>query len=123
MRGTNRIPNVDEIFKLDDRIRYAQVVSNDGTVLAGGMRKGLESLDPPEFRAARIQQFRASREMTEEWASKYGKFGYSVLVFDNIKLFVFPLDEANTLFVSVASSMRRTTVERVLTDFLESSIL
>lgn len=122
MRETS-IPNVEEIFRLDDRIRYAQVVSSDGRILAGGMRKGLESLDPPEYRATRIQQFCANREMTEEWASKYGKFSYSILVFDNIKLFVFPLDETNTLFVSISSSIRRTTLERVLMDFINSSIV
>jgi len=87
------------------------------------MRAGLESLDPPELRAARIQQFRAKRELVDEWASQYGKYSYSLIVFDKIKLFVFPLDEERTLFVSVASSISRSSFERILGDFLSTSQL
>jgi hypothetical protein len=86
------------------------------------MREGLESLDPPELRAARIQQFRANRDLLDEWARQYGKYNYSVIVFDKIKLFVFPLSEEKSLFVSVASGINRSSVERVLLDFLNSQV-
>jgi hypothetical protein len=112
-----------ELFRLDKRIRYAQIVSSDGQVLEGGMREGLVSLDPPEERATRIQQFRAKRELVDEWSSQYGKYSYSLIVFDKIKLFVFPLDEERTLFVSVASSIGRSSIERLLADFMNNSSL
>ncbi len=116
-------PSISAIFKLDKRIRYAQIVSSDGQVLAGGMREGLESLDPPELRAMRVQQYRANRELVNEWANQYGRYAYSVIVFDKIKLFVFPLDEDKSLFVSVASSISRSSVERTLRDFLNSQLV
>ena len=116
------VPSISEIFGLDKRIRYASIVSTGGQVLAGGMREGLESLDPPELRLRRIQQFRASRELTEDWAEQYGRYSCSVIVFDKIKMFVFPLDDERTLFVSVASNIRRSSIERVLLDFLSSAI-
>src|SRR5487761_1017356 len=112
--------NVSEIFKLDKRIRYAQIVSSDGQALAGGMRGGLESLDPPELRAARIQPCKAKRELVDNWSSQYGRDSYSLIVFDKIKLFVFPMDEGNTLYVSVASSISRSSIERILLDYLNS---
>ena len=87
------------------------------------MREGLESLDPPELRTMRIRQFSQNRELLNEWATQYGKYSYSVIVFDRIKLFVFPLDEENTLFVSVASSITRSSLERILLDFLNSSLV
>lgn len=118
-----KTPQPSEIFKLDKRIRYVQVVSSDGQAISGGMREGLESLDPPELRAPRIQQFKATRQLVEDWAKQYGRFSYSVIVFDNIKLFVFPLDEENTLYVSVASSIARSSIERTLLDFLNSSLV
>ncbi len=118
-----RLPSIHRIFKLDKRIRYAQIVSHDGQVVAGGMREGLESLDPPELRAMRIRQFSENRELLNEWASQYGRYSYSVIVFDRIKLFVFPLDDVNTLFVSVASSITRSSLERTLLDFLRSSLV
>jgi hypothetical protein len=121
--GSSKLPNINEIFKLDKRIRYAQVVSPYGQVLAGGMREGLESLDPPELRAARIQQFKAKRELVDNWSNQYGKYSYSLNVFDKIKLFVFPLDEGNTLYVSVASSISRASIERTLVDFLSSTLV
>ena len=118
------IPRASDIYRLDRRIRYVGVVSSDGQVLEGGMREGRESenLDPPELRFTRVQQFRANRALTEEWAAQYGKYSYSVIVFDKIKLFVFPLDEERTLFVSVASSIKRSSIERILLDFLNSAI-
>ncbi len=73
-------PIVSELFKLDKRIRYAQIVSSDGQILEGGMREGLQSLDPPEERAKRIQQFRAKRELVNEWPDKYGKYSYNLIV-------------------------------------------
>jgi hypothetical protein len=87
------------------------------------MREGLESLDPPELRAARIQQFKAKRELVDNWSNQYGKYSYSLIVFDKIKLFVFPLDEGNTLYVSVASSISRASIERTLVDFLSSTLV
>lgn len=82
------------------------------------MREGLQNLDPPELRAARIQQFKASRELANKWAEQYGKYCYSVIVFDKIKLFVFPIDEEKTLCVSAASNISRSSIERILSDFL-----
>jgi hypothetical protein len=120
---TLKIPNVSDIFKVDKRIRYAQVVSSDGQVIAGGMREGLESLDPPELRAGRIQQFKAARQLVDSWATQYGRYSYGLIVFDKIKLFVFPMDEQNTLYVSVASSISRSSIERILHDFLNSSLV
>jgi hypothetical protein len=122
-KGTSKIPNISDIFKLDKRIRYVQVVSSDGQAIAGGMREGLESLDPPELRAGRIQQFKANRELVDNWAAQYGRYSYSLIVFDKIKLFAFPLDEENTLYVSVASSISRASIERTLLDFLSSNAL
>jgi hypothetical protein len=119
----SKIPDIAEIFKLDKRIRYAQVVSSDGQAISGGMRQGLESLDPPELRAERIQQFKAKRELVDNWANQYGRYSYSLMVFDKIKMFVFPLDEGNTLYVSVASSISRASIERTLLDFLNSSLV
>gem|GEM_PF-752433 len=120
---SSEVPDVQRIFKLDKRIRYAQVVSSDGTIVAGGMREGLESLDPPELRAMRIRQFSQNRELLNEWANQYGRYCYSVIVFDRIKLFVFPLDNEKTLFVSVSSSIRRGSIEGTLLEFLNSTIV
>ncbi len=99
------------------------MVSSDGTIVAGGMREGLESLDPPELRAMRIRQFSQNRELLNEWANQYGRYCYSVIVFDRIKLFVFPLDNEKTLFVSVSSSIRRGSIEGTLLEFLNSTIV
>lgn len=117
------IPNITSIFKVDKRIRYAQIVSSDGQVITGGMREGLESLDPPELRNGRIQQFKAARELLDSWATQYGKYSYGIIVFDKIKLFIFPLDIQHTLYVSVASNISRSSIERVLHDFLASSLV
>jgi hypothetical protein len=122
-RLASGVPDVSKLFALDRRIRYAQVISSDGRILSGGMREGLESLDPPELRTKRVHQFVENRQLISEWADRYGKHSYALFVFDRIKLFVFPLDEDKTLFVSVASSIRRSSVERILADFLSSSIL
>jgi hypothetical protein len=121
--GKWSIPNVTGIFKVDKRIRYAQIVSSDGQVITGGMREGLESLDPPELRNGRIQQFKAARELLDSWATQYGKYSYGIIVFDKIKLFIFPLDMQHTLYVSVASNISRSSIERVLHDFLASSLV
>lgn len=121
--GKWSIPNITGIFKVDKRIRYAQIVSSDGQVITGGMREGLESLDPPELRNGRIQQFKSARELLDSWATQYGKYSYGIIVFDKIKLFIFPLDMQHTLYVSVASNISRSSIERVLHDFLASSLV
>jgi hypothetical protein len=123
MNQTSAAASVSAIFKLDKRIRYAQIVSSDGDVISGGMREGLESLDPPELRTLRVRQFCANRGLIDEWSKQYGRYCYSVIVFDKIKLFVFPLDGERTLYVSVASSIRRSSIERTLLEFLNSALI
>ena len=75
-------------MKFDKRIRFVALVDGNGRILEGGMREGLEPIEPLEktpHLIARLVTF----EKTEELADFFGKPEYSVLVHEKITAMIF----------------------------------
>jgi hypothetical protein len=75
-------------MKFDKRIRFAAVVDGNGRILEGGMREGVEPLEPLEktpHLIARLVTF----EKAEDLADFFGKPEYSILVHEKITAMIF----------------------------------
>jgi hypothetical protein len=75
-------------MKFDKRIRFAALVDLKGRILEGGMREGVEPIEPLEKTPHLIAKLVAF-EKAEDLAEFFGKPEYSVLVHEKITAMIF----------------------------------
>lgn len=71
-----------------------------GTLVAGGMRKGIKPLEPREDRRRLYLEFALRSAMRSEFDEKYGKTIYTMSEREKIKIASFPLGE-NLILISI----------------------
>jgi hypothetical protein len=82
-----------ELFKLDKRIRYAAVMDTEGRIKAGGMRRGVKSLEP-KSEELRLQVYLLSLSgHNDSWTPYYGRVLFSIVRRELITIGVFPIGE------------------------------
>jgi hypothetical protein len=90
----------DRIFALDGSIRFAGIIDKMGNLVAGGMRKGIDPLEPQEERRKLYLEFALRNAMRQDFDSEYGKVIYTLSEREKIKIASFPLKE-NLILVSI----------------------
>lgn len=78
----------NRIMKFDKRIRFAALVDGNGRILEGGMREGVEPLEPLEKTPHLIARL-VTLEKAEDLADFFGKPEYSILVHEKITAMIF----------------------------------
>jgi hypothetical protein len=80
----------DRIFAADRNIRFAGVIDKMGTLVAGGMRKGIKPLEPREERRRLYIEYALRSAMRSDFDEEYGKTIYSISEREKIKIATFP---------------------------------
>jgi uncharacterized protein DUF6659 len=80
----------DRIFASDRNIRFAGIIDKMGTLVAGGMRKGIKPLEPREDRRKLYIEYALRSAMRSEFDPEYGKTIYSMSEREKIKIATFP---------------------------------
>jgi len=75
-------------MRFDKRIRFAALVDGNGRILEGGMREGMEPIEPLEKTPHLIARL-VSVQKAEDLADFFGKPEYSVLVHEKIVALIF----------------------------------
>lgn len=78
----------NRIMRFDKSIRFAAVVNSRGHILNGGMREGIEPIEPLEKTPHLIARL-TSIQKAEDLADFFGKPEYSVLVHEKITAIIF----------------------------------
>lgn len=78
----------DRLMKFDKRIRFAAVVDRHGRILEGGMREGVEPIEPLEETPHLIAKL-VMVQKAEELADFFGRPEYSILVHERLIAFIF----------------------------------
>jgi len=78
----------DRLMRFDKQVRFAAVVDGHGRILEGGMREGLEPIEPlektPELIAKLVSVVKA-----EDLNEFFGKPEYSILIHEKVLAFIF----------------------------------
>jgi hypothetical protein len=90
------------IMKLEKRVRFAALVDENGRILDGGMREGVEPIEPLEKTPELIAKL-VSMEKAEDLAEFFGKPEYSVLVHEDVIAIIF---RSKRRFVLVTTDRR-----------------
>ena len=90
---------LEEIFSLDEGIRYVAILSFRGAHLEGGLRPGIVSLNPEQEENKLFLQATVARGMSESWNKFFGGFRFSFFAHEKISVLEFPYGE-NVLMVT-----------------------
>jgi len=92
----------DRVMRFDKQIRFAAVVDGRGRILEGGMREGLEPIEPLEKTPHLIAKL-VSVLKAEDLNEFFGKPEYSILIHEKIVVFIFRVGKK---FILVTGSRR-----------------
>jgi hypothetical protein len=104
----------DQIFAADRSIRFAGVIDKMGTLVAGGMRKGIKPLEPREDRRKLYIEYALRSAMRSEFDEKYGKTIYTMSEREKIKIATFPYGDHLILISIEKKAQHDKVVHKVL---------
>ena len=84
---------ITEIFKFDRRIRSAQILDQSGRQVAGGMRKGIPSLEPQSEDIRLIAGITIQINTDRTWDRYFGKSQYTFNKRERLNIMTFYLGD------------------------------
>jgi hypothetical protein len=107
----------EELFTLDDSIRFVGLVNKEGEVVEGGFRKGIEPLLNQNEEQDMYLQSLSNINFFQSFSEKFGPVDYLVIRQEKITMMTSPLNE-KILCISTSShssidKIRDETVERL----------
>jgi hypothetical protein len=91
----------NKVFSVNPSIRFAGVVTNMGSLVAGGMRQGIDSMEAKDDSSKLFLEFALISEIRKDYDSTFGKAIYSFTEREKIKFASFPLGENYLLRISI----------------------
>jgi hypothetical protein len=82
---------VKEVLSLNRAIRYCGIIDKDGKVIAGGMREGVDSLEPSSLDPKLITQLAILLGADKGWDAYLGKTDYILIHKSKVNLALFPI--------------------------------
>ena len=89
----------EKIFGLSPNIRFIGIITKMGTMIAGGMRKDLQSIEGKNDSAKLYLQFALRSELRKDFDSAFGRAIYSIIEREKIKFASFPLADYDHLLM------------------------
>lgn len=108
----------DNVFSLSPSIRFAGVINKMGRLIAGGMRRGLESLENKDDSLKLFVQFALRSRLRKDYDYVFGKSIYNFTEREKIKLASFPLDDNLILRISMVKEEKNH--DQIIQNILES---
>jgi len=93
----------NQVFKFDRRVRYAGVLDETGRLIAGGMRKGITSLEPSseDFRLMANLTIQIGTDKT--WDQYFGGMQFTFVKRERVNMLTFYLGGKNAMLISMES--------------------
>jgi hypothetical protein len=91
----------EEVLAISPTIRFAGVINNMGTLIAGGMKQGIKSMEDKEDSSKLYIESALRSEMRKDFDAEFGKTIYSFSERERIKVASFPLQDNHLLRVSL----------------------
>ncbi len=105
----------NHIFTLDSTIRFAGIINKMGKLIAGGMKRGLESMENNEKSLELYMEFVLKNEMNKDFDPEFGRTIYSFSEREKVKRASFPLGDNYLLRVSIdKDGAHNKIIERIL---------
>ena len=89
-----------DIIKLDDKMRSARLINSRGHLIAGGMKKGLLSLEAQKQEEMMFMELALRVRMRHEFDNEFGEVHVSMSYRDKVIVMSFPLNNDDVLLLS-----------------------
>jgi hypothetical protein len=89
-----------KIMILDPEMRSARVINNRGHLVAGGMKKGMVSLENEKQDEMMFMEIALRVRMRHEFDKEFGKVSFSLSYREKVIIYSFPLVDDTVLLVS-----------------------
>jgi hypothetical protein len=80
-----------QIFKFDRRIRYAGVLDDTGRLIAGGMRKGITSLEPASEDLRLMANITIQIGTDKTWDQYFGRIQFTFIKREKVNMLLFDI--------------------------------
>ncbi len=80
-----------EMFKFDRRIRFAGILDSSGRIIAGGMKKGIPSLEPQSEDLRLIANITIQLSQDKSWDKYFGKVQFTYIKREKLNILTFYL--------------------------------
>jgi hypothetical protein len=107
-----------KVFALNDDVRYAAVIDDTGAVVAGGMRKGIDSITDQSNDELYLAQTALRKSMRERFNTTMGKARFAYVERDKISILTFFLD-SHTLVLTLEPNLESHTAMDIAEDTME----
>jgi hypothetical protein len=108
----------ERVFALNDDIRYAGVIDASGSIVAGGMREGINSIVSETDEELFLTQTALRKTMRERFDSAMGRARFAYVERTKISILTFYLDD-KILLVTLEPNLDSHTVMDIAEDTLE----
>jgi len=89
-----------KIIKLDSNMRSARIINSLGHLVAGGMKKGITSLESQKQDEMMFMELALRVRMRHEFDEEFGEVHFSMSYRDKVIVMSFPLANDDVLLVS-----------------------
>lgn len=104
MRPVEKVEEIEiicqKIIKLDTKIRSARIINSRGHLVAGGMKKGLMSLEAQKQDEMMFMELALRVRMRREFDQQFGEVHFSMSYRDKVIVMSFPLANDDVLLIS-----------------------
>ena len=80
-----------EMYKFDRRVRYAAILDETGRQIAGGMRKGIPSLEPQSEDLRLIATITIQLSTDKTWDRFFGRSQYTFIKREKVSILTFSI--------------------------------
>ncbi|MFL6344130.1 MAG: DUF6659 family protein [Nitrososphaeraceae archaeon] len=108
----------EEIFALHDDIRYAGVVDDSGLLIAGGTRKGIDSIVDQNNEELYLAQTALRKSMRQRFDGTMGKARFAYVEREKISILTFYMNK-NIIIVTLEPNVDSHTAIDIAEDALE----
>ena len=108
----------EQVFALNDDIRYAGVIDDTGALTAGGMRKGIDSIVTETDEELFLTQTALRKSMRERFDTAMGRARFAYVERENISILTFYMDD-KILLVTLEPNIDSHTAMDIADDTLE----
>jgi len=94
-----------KILKLDPKMRSARIINSRGHLMAGGMKKGLMSLEAQKQDEMMFMELALRVRMRHEFDKEFGQVHFSMSYREKVIVMSFPLANDDVLLVSAEKEL------------------
>ena len=78
-----------EMYKFDRRVRFAGILDDSGRMIAGGMKRGIPSLEPQSEDLRLIANITIQLSTDKTWDKYFGKTQYTFIKREKVNILTF----------------------------------